>query len=187
MVAGWPSHETHETHPMTKLRTLTADDAAAFWRLRLQAFRDEPLAFGSTVEDHAGRPLSDVARELGRGEDHYAVGAFLPGDRGEVLVGILGLDRDRRVKRRHRAKVWGMYVDPSARGRGIGQALVDEIVARARRTAGLEQLHLTVMADNAAAQRLYERAGFAVYGRAPRAMILDGKGYDEHLLWLDLR
>lgn len=172
---------------MTKLRTLTPDDAAAFWRLRLQAFRDEPLAFGSTVEDHAGRPLSDVARELGQGEDRHAVGAFVPEPGGAALVGILGLDRDRRVKRRHRAKVWGMYVDPRARGRGVGKALLDEIVARARRTAGLEQLYLTVMADNVSAQRLYERAGFAIYGRAPRAMILDGKGYDEHLLWLDLR
>jgi ribosomal protein S18 acetylase RimI-like enzyme len=187
MVAGQPSHETDETNPMTNLRILTPDDAEAFWRLRLQAFRGEPLAFGSTAEDHAGRPLSEVARELGQSEDHYAVGAFLSADRGEVLVGMLGLDRDRRTKRRHRAKVWGMYVDPPARGRGVGQALVDEIVARARRTAGLEQLYLTVMADNASARRLYERAGFAVYGRAPRAMILDGKGYDEHLLWLDLR
>lgn len=172
---------------MTKLRILTADDADAFWRLRLQAFRDEPLAFGSTALDHAGRPLSDVARELGQGEDHFAVGAFLMEGGPAVLVGVLGLDRDRRTKRRHRAKVWGMYVDPSARGRGVGRALVDEIVSRARRTAGLEQLHLTVMAGNASAQRLYERVGFAVYGRAPRAMIVDGKGYDEHLMWLDLR
>lgn len=115
------------------------------------------------------------------------MGAFLSEAGREALVGMLGLDRDRRAKRRHRAKVWGMYVDPSARGRGVGQALVDEIVSRARRTPGIEQLYLTVMADNGSAQRLYERAGFAVYGRAPRAMILDGKGYDEHLLWLDLR
>ena len=184
---GGASHETHETNCMTKLRILAPDDAEAFWRLRLQGFRDEPLAFGSTAEDHAGRPLSDVARELGRGEDHFAVGAFLSEGGGERLVGMLGLDRDRRAKRRHRAKVWGMYVDPSARGRGVGKALVDEIVARARRTPGLEQLHLTVMADNAPARRLYERVGFASYGCAPRAMILDGNGYDEHLLWLDLR
>ena len=166
-----------------ELRALTSDDAVAFWQLRLTGFRDDPEAFGSTAEDHATRPLTDVERELGSGEDHYVIGAF----DGASLVGIIGFDRERRAKRRHRAVVWGMYVDRSARGRGVGRALLDELLARARRVAGLEQLLLTVMAANGSARRLYERAGFAVYGHAPRAMLMDGAAYDEDLMRLDLR
>ena len=35
---------------------------------------------------------------------------------------------------------------------------------------GLEQLQLSVQADNAHAMRLYERAGFTAWGREPRAL-----------------
>ena len=50
-------------------------------------------------------------------------------------------------------------VDPEARGRGVGLALLRSLVERAR-ASGHESLSLSVEADNEVAVRLYRRAGF---------------------------
>lgn len=55
-------------------------------------------------------------------------------------------------------------VRPEARGRGIGAALLSEILAGAA-ARGAERIFLEVAADNAAALALYQRGGFAVCGR----------------------
>lgn len=161
------------------VRTLGKADTIDFWHLRLSALRDAPELFGSTVEENQHRSLADVAgRELREEPGHFVVGAFTP-----ELVGVAGLTRDPRKKRRHRANLWGMYVSPAARGLGVGRALVGEIIARAR-AEGVEQIILTVMAHNAPAIGLYRAFGFESYGHAPRAMILDGRAFDEELMRL---
>ena len=56
-----------------------------------------------------------------------------------------------------------MGVDPDCRGRGIGTALLDALIARAR-VLGLRAVSLSVE-DGNRARALYERAGFRVVGR----------------------
>lgn len=59
--------------------------------------------------------------------------------------------------------VWVAWfcVDPAARGQGIGQALIDHTVKRARK-AGFNKVRLYTSSDpnEEAAQRLYEKNGF---------------------------
>ncbi|MEL7092669.1 MAG: GNAT family N-acetyltransferase [Pseudomonadota bacterium] len=57
-----------------------------------------------------------------------------------------------------------LYIRPPVRGRGLASEVLQALPA-ALATAGVTALHLEVSADNAAAARLYERAGFA--SRAP--------------------
>jgi len=52
-----------------------------------------------------------------------------------------------------------IWVTPSERGRGVGEAALHE-AEREARTLGVRALHLEVDEDNAAARRLYERLGF---------------------------
>src|SRR5207302_6969493 len=61
---------------------------------------------------------------------------------------------------RQTAHVTDIYVRPEARGRGIGQALLAEIIEPAR-AAGFDHASLEVLLRNADARRLYERLGFA--------------------------
>jgi ribosomal protein S18 acetylase RimI-like enzyme len=54
-------------------------------------------------------------------------------------------------------------VDPVARGRGVGHALLDALILRVR--AAAPALSLSVEDGNTAARKLYESAGFVVVGR----------------------
>lgn len=168
------------------IRILTADDAAAFQALRLRGLRESPAAFGSTYESEVDIPLPDVAERLARGAGREDVmfGAF---DDDGALVGLAGLARQKGPKSRHRAGVWGMYVAPEARGRGVGRALMDALIAHARTLDGVERLTLGVEADNAPARALYHSLSFVTYGIEPQAYKLDGQYWDSELMSMDLR
>jgi ribosomal protein S18 acetylase RimI-like enzyme len=163
------------------VRPLTQADAEAFRALRLRGLREEPDPFLSTYDEEQAWPVERTRAHLGslrEAEADAVLGAF----EGGVLVGALGVARERQRKARHLAKLWGMYVAPEARGRGHGRALLDAALERLRGVPGVEQVHLTVITTDEAARRLYQRAGFTVVGLLRGAM-KDGDRYlDEELM-----
>ena len=87
--------------------------------------------------------------------------AFLLLARSETneIVGMLTLALV-RIPTGLRAWIEDVVVDERARGAGIGSALVSEAIAIAR-GEGARTVDLTSRPDRAAANRLYERLGFA--------------------------
>ena len=164
-----------------EIRTLTEDDAAVYRVLRLEALQTNPEAFGSSYEETVARPLSATAERL-RDPDAFTLGAF----EGDALIGTVTLVRDQGLKMRHRANIYAMYVTPAARGRGVGRALMEEAIRRARQVPGLEQLHLAVVSSNTAARALYDTLGFVVYGRDPRTLKIGDRYFDEDMMVLRL-
>ena len=71
----------------------------------------------------------------------------------------------------------GMGVVAAHRGMGLGRRLLDATLAAAWET-GLTRIELEVYADNAAAVRLYESAGFELEGVRRMARLLDGRPQD---------
>jgi GNAT superfamily N-acetyltransferase len=150
------------------LRILGPDDATLFQRLRLQGLLDVPEAFGTTYEEDRVLPEEVVAERLrpvrapvGRA----VVGAFM----GEALVGFAGCMQSPKRKTRHKAEIWGTYVTPDARGRGVGRQLLEALIAEARAWEGVERLTLSVVERAGAAWRLYTALGFEEFGREPDA------------------
>lgn len=148
------------------IHCLTPADAEAFRALRLEALRTTPAAFGRAREEEAGKPLSWFGETLERA----AVFAAL--DDAGRLRGMLAYQADAMLKRRHIGHLWGMYVRVEARGQGLGSALLAASVAHAR--AHVSVLQIMVGEDNPAARRLYERAGFTVYGTELASLRVDG-------------
>jgi putative acetyltransferase len=71
----------------------------------------------------------------------------------------------------------GIGLVPAARHRGLGRRLMQAALAKGW-TRGFTRIELTVRADNADAQALYERLGFAHEGTHRRAFCIDGVYFD---------
>ena len=158
-----------------QIRDLVAEDARAFQALRLSALRDTPSAFASSYQEEYQTPLAVVSERLVSNANRCVLGAWLESN----LIGIVGLQREELRKLAHKAFIWGVYVEPTARGRGIGRALLDQALLRAISMEGVRQINLGVNAANAAAIALYEAAGFSVFGIERGFMLLDGELHDE--------
>lgn len=168
------------------IRFLNVEEAAAYRELRLEALRESPTAFCSSFEQEADFSLEKFAAKL-RPDNDPVNGVFAAFPDGGRLVGILGYSREGRPKRRHIATLWGMYVLPGFRGRGIGSALLDAALSHAHRPGGARKIILAVTLDNLPAYGLYRSRGFETFGLECDAMCVDG-GYfhQEHMcLYLD--
>jgi ribosomal protein S18 acetylase RimI-like enzyme len=164
------------------VRRLGVADAASFMSVRREALEADPLAFGASVEDDVGLDPEFVRRSLAN-EAEQAVFGYFEGNR---LRGIVGLVRASKLKQRHVATVWGMYVSAATRRRGAGRALLDAAVTQAR-AWGLEQVLLSVTDAALEAKRMYEAAGFTSWGHQPRTLGWQGRFVDESHMVLDLR
>jgi L-amino acid N-acyltransferase YncA len=74
-----------------------------------------------------------------------------------------------------------VYVTESARGRGVGLALLEAFIASAD-AAGIWTIQSAMFPENEASLRLHERAGFRLVGRHERIAQLDGVWRDTILL-----
>jgi GNAT superfamily N-acetyltransferase len=150
--------------------------------LRREALETDPLSFAASIEDDVGLSPEFVRNSLGDEREQATFGAF----RDEALIGMVGIHRATKLKLRHTATIWGMYVTPRARRTGAGRALLAAAIDCGRQW-GLDHVQLAVTESAPAARRLYESAGFVVWGREPRALSWGGRVVDEHHLALDLR
>ena len=173
----------HAMPAAVSIRKLAPGDAARWREIRLRALREDPAAFLATHDEDERVTAADLAHRLAAADPGAAVlGAF----DGEELIGTAGIGRNAPAKTRHRGLLWGMYVAPEARGRGIGGALLQRAIEHARSVPELEQLELSVAVSATSAQRLYVRLGFERIGRHARAM-KDGDAYEDverMVLWL---
>ena len=143
-------------HPAMHLHTVRSDDWASHRDIRLEMLAAEPDAFWFT---HADEAVYDEADWRERIEGAWLVQAR---DASGVL-GSAGLGSHWEPERATVATLFGMYVAPRARGRGVGEALVHAVLEEARRR-GKSEVVLEVTSNNPAAQALYERCGFVVTG-----------------------
>ena len=164
------------------VRRLGVEDARSFMSVRREALESDPLAFAASPADDGGLDPEFVRRSLANVSEQAVFGYF----EGDRLRGIVGLVRGSKVKQRHSAMVWGMYVSAGVRRRGAGRALLDAAVDLAR-SWGVSQVQLAVTEAASAAKRMYEAAGFKAWGRQPRALGWQGRFVDEDHMVLDLR
>jgi ribosomal protein S18 acetylase RimI-like enzyme len=95
-------------------------------------------------------PRRDIARKLRVQPELFLVVEIEGAVTGTVMVGYDG----------HRGWINYLAVDPAARRRGLGRALMAE-AERLLRARGCPKINLQVRADNVEVLAFYERIGFA--------------------------
>jgi len=163
------------------IRQLQVDDAAAYAELRHEMLVDSPLAFASSPIDDMFASVEATRERLRQSPESVIFGAFVP-----ELVGAVGLYRDRHVKSSHKAHLWGMFVVPGHRRRGIAVDLLNETIQYARSLNEVSWIQLGVSSAAPAARALYERFGFRLWGTEPDALQLDGQSVVEYHMALRL-
>jgi RimJ/RimL family protein N-acetyltransferase len=165
------------------IRQLRAEDAEVYAALRRAALLDAPLAFASSPEDDSACSVEAVRERLKHGAPNSViVGAFDP-----ELIGTVGLYRDHHIKMAHKIHIWGMYVAPTHRRRGIALKLLNAAIEHARSLPGVDMVRLSVSSTSHIAQRLYERVGFRIWGTEPDSLRHNGQSATEYHMLLQLR
>jgi RimJ/RimL family protein N-acetyltransferase len=96
---------------------------------------------------------------------------------------MAGFMAQNRLKARHKGLMWGVYVRPDWRGRGLGEALVRQVVDHA--ADHVIVLEAGVGIFNTGARRTYHKLGFRPYGIERKALRIGDTFYDEELLFID--
>ena len=137
--------------PRVAVRRVTSKDVDALRAVRLRALGSDPLAFGSTY----AREHAFAQSEWERWARDHAAGSegatFFACSDGRV-IGIVSAKR-----KDESCHVFSMWVEPEARRRGIGSALIATTVRWATES-GAKRLDLWVTQPGA--QAMYERLGF---------------------------
>jgi ribosomal protein S18 acetylase RimI-like enzyme len=135
------------------VRPLHEGEGPRLRELRLRALADAPDAFGRSFEEDAAHDDAWWAQLAAEGRVQVA-------EDGGRLAGMAG----GRLCEDGSAELWGMWVEPAARGTGVAERLVEAVAAWARER-GASRVELQVAQPDGAAARLYRRLGFADTGR----------------------
>jgi GNAT superfamily N-acetyltransferase len=150
------------------------NDVDSFVAIRKAMLAGAPQAYTADVESDPGCDSTHLRQRL-TADGFALVGAF----RGDRLIGAAGLNRETRSKLRHRATLWGVWVDPEFRGKGVGEAIVRRCLELARAWPGLMSVSLSACITQTAAIRLYKRMGFEAWGVEPEMMRVNGSLHHE--------
>jgi len=140
------------------VRHLRADEADLHRKLRLEALRESPRAFGDTLES-IERKGADYWNALT--QRVCSVDAMVVALDGERQIGMIYGLRDQQI--RQGARLGADWVDTQYRRRGAGRLLVHSVIAWAQ-THGFAMARLWVGHEEEAAIALYERCGFVFIG-----------------------
>jgi RimJ/RimL family protein N-acetyltransferase len=166
-----------------ELRRLTSDDLEAYFAIRLRALERAPSAFLRSAEEERIRGPDFFGKILANTGDEQAIfGALFNG----ALIGTIGIFRPEGSRVAHKAFIWGMYVDEEHSGRGIGGKLLDLAVKHAREKMNASLVQLAVESTNEAARTLYESRKFTSWGVEPKAMMWNGRFWNDIHMVLDL-
>lgn len=142
------------------VRPFASDEWERFREVRLRALRTDPGVFSS---NHAREAAHDEGHWRGRLSDpSCGVFAVLDGDRVIGMTGIYVPADDPAS-----AGLWGSWLDPVYRRRGLSDPMYAARIAWARARPTIERVLVAVRASNVASARACQRHGFVLTGRVP--------------------
>ena len=162
---------------MIKIRQIREDDAQSFLAMlktldnETKFMMYEPDERKSTVESQSRK-----IREALSKDNHIIFVADYDG----WLIGFLAAHGGEFRRNRHQVHIV-VGIIGEFRGRGVGKALFLEMEKWAR-AKGIHRLELTVMSNNEAGIRLYQKMGFEIEGTRHDSLLVNGEYVDEYAM-----
>lgn len=144
--------------------------------------KSDPWAFGASWETESQQPLSFFQDRCSQTDSKVFFGGFVDG----YLVALSSIVRETNPKCHHHANIFAVFTHPDFRRQGLSKALLNRCIEQAKQWPGVEYLQLAVASNNEAALKVYQQAGFTVWGTMPSALRVDDTDYDEHCMALKL-
>jgi ribosomal protein S18 acetylase RimI-like enzyme len=141
--------------------------------LRLSALQTEPTAFGSSYEEEANFSEAEWKRRTANAL--FALSDNRP-------IGTITYLITERTKTKHIAQIFGVYVDPNYRGRGVGRRMLEKALDLIEENKAIVKVRLTVNAKQDSAIALYQSVGFSIVGELKKELKINGEFYDEVIM-----
>ncbi|MFZ1023504.1 MAG: GNAT family N-acetyltransferase [Thermoplasmata archaeon] len=146
--------------PSTKIRRIVESDRDALRALRLRSLTTDPMSFASTLEKESVDDDAKWTNWARRGALSPEMAVLVAELDNGALIGMVGAFWDGRV-----THLYGMWVYPGHRRRGLGGKLLDEILAWGETSHPTSEIHLGVVPLSDSAVRLYRSRGFMPTGK----------------------
>lgn len=163
------------------ITTIPVDDWQKYRDLRLEALKDSPTAFASSYQDELPTPDEKWKERLQNALDEKT-DFMLFAKSGEKLVGMAGAFRNQKIKVRHIATIYGVYVNPQFRSQGLGTKLLESLISKLKKHPQIVKIKISAVTKNSGALKLYQKLGFSVVGKYEKELFVDNHYYDENLM-----
>lgn len=157
------------------IRQLTEDDWRVFSQVRLRALKSDPLVFGSNYETESQFSEADWRNRL-RQSDNSAVFMLFAAD--AAPIGITGVSVFRDDPTARTALLWGSWLEPDFRGRGLSKMMYQARIDWARRHPSINRIIVSHRASNVASKYANQKHGFT-FTRTHEKVWADGATEDE--------
>lgn len=146
----------------------------------MRSLKEEPHAFGKPYEKAINEPDETYQQHVLNAFNGNTSWMFFA-QQDDKLIGIIigAILRDDP----NAAGIFGVYVVPEARGKGISKRLMKKMLDELKSHTSIHRIKLTVNKNQTPAVNLYTSFGFAIVGEE-KAMLGDGKYYDEYCMEL---
>lgn len=146
-----------------QIRPLTAVEWPAYKAIRLKALESDPKFFGETYDEAKAKLDDDWQRHLT--EAHRVVfGVFIH----DKLVGMTGIVVDKEDPTGATAKLWGSWLEPAWRGKGIARKMYEARINWARAQPGIRRVIVSHRKSNLVSKRANQHWGFKFTHAAER-------------------
>ena len=124
--------------------------------MRLKALQSDPSAFGSHYEKESAMTEAEWRSWLQPDNDAATFVLY----ENDVPIGITGIGVDRDDPTKRRAVLWGSWLEPRVRGKGLSNLMYAERIAWAKQHPTVETIVVSHRASNGASKRAILKHGF---------------------------
>lgn len=163
------------------IRQLTENDWQEFSQIRLQALQTDPLVFGSNYEKESQMTEADWRGKL-RAEDNAIFLIY----ENKTPIGITCVSVDRNDATKKTALLWGSWLAPDFRGKGLSELMYQNRINWAKRQPTVEKIIVSHRASNLSSKYANQKHGF-VFTHKTEKVWTDGVSEDEIFYEIEIK